>query len=108
MHSGCPLAPYLPTYLDSCTINTQEFDDRWGKKDLTECLHPIVRLILRFETAVPKCLELIELFNLNFELERTTAVSAREWHEQTAFESRPRGRLNFATNEIDRLFTVNR
>ena len=60
----------------SWTINSQQFDHRRGEKNLTECLHPLSGLILRLQTAAPKRLELIELFELDFKLERTATVSA--------------------------------
>lgn len=66
-------------------------------------MHPFASVLTRLDAAIAELLELVEVFQLDFELKRRAFVGTSERTEQACLKRNPGGGLDFAANMVLRL-----
>jgi hypothetical protein len=87
-------------------FNSQELHLWRREQDLAEGVHPLAGLVVGLDAALAELIELIKIGELDFELQRRTAVATRQWHKQTRIELLALSRFDLAMDEIDRTLAV--
>src|ERR1700722_20320440 len=75
------------------------------KKDFAERAHPVA-VLFRFHAALAVSIELIETAEFDLELQRSAAMAARQWHQQTGSQLFALGGFDLAMDEIDRALAI--
>ncbi len=68
------------TLRGSSVLHSQEFHLRRRDKDFAESMHPVAGLLARFNSALAELIELFEIGEFDFELQRRIALAACQWH----------------------------
>src|SRR5882724_123971 len=99
--------PSCDDHLGSTRIlQPQDLDGRRRQENFAKALHPLIGLFSRAYPLVPKLLELVETLQLNFELERRPAVSARKRNKNASVEPLRASGVRLLSNGVQRALPV--
>ena len=79
-------------------VDAQDLDRRRCNEDLVEGLHPVGGLLARSHSALTKLIELIKGTQLDLELQRCTAMTTGQRHQQAGREPSLSSGLDLASD----------
>jgi hypothetical protein len=86
--------------------HSQELNLGRRDEDLAESAHPVAGRLFRFHAAIAELIELIQAGELDLELQRRAAWTAREWHQQAGIKLLAPGGFDLAMDEVDRTLAI--